>query len=1065
MIKYVYIIGCAITFLSCNQQKDGVVNIAQNLPEKIDFNLHVKPILSDRCFACHGPDANTREAGLRLDTPEGALSHTLESEAYAFVSGKPHKSEAYQRMISQDPNLQMPPPQSHLKLDQYEIAVIEKWIEQGAQYKPHWSFIPPQQPNIPPTKYQEWAINPIDHFIAKRWEEMGWEPQLPADKETLIRRVSLDLTGLPPTVEQIDAFLHDTTAGAYERLIDQLLNSPHYGEHMAVGWMDLARYADTHGYTVDYYRPAWPWRDWVISAFNQNMPYDQFVTWQLAGDLIPEASQSQILATGFNRNHAQNAEGGIVNEEFRVAYVADRTETFGTAFLGLTLQCARCHDHKYDPISQKEYYALSAFFNQIDESGQITWSRKDMPAPTLLLPDQEVEKKLQFLQLEIHKQSKRISKYREEAQNNPTFAASNDKTPNQLPPGAIAHYSLAHFQRDNIPNTLNSAKHGKIIDPITGKLSQQIPLQVESPSGKGLQLTGDDALAFPGVGRFRKSDPFSIGLWVKVPADLTSGVVFHSNKGGIIYNFKGYQVSIEENKWDIRLAHTFPYNAIHLVSTDSVERNSWQHIMLTYDGSGQAKGVDFYLDGEKQTLYTEQDNLYKDIVFLRENVDTYLKVGARWRSKGLRGGAVDEIVVYPRKLTKSEVRYWASKTAFPFDNTMNEPGAVELETHFTHEPIFQALTDSLHQLRKQYDDIVEDVLEVMIMAERENPRPTFVLERGAYDAHGEEVYPATIETLGAFPDSLPQNRLGLTQWLFEPDNPLTARVIVNRLWQQCFGQGLVKSQEDFGNQGDLPTHPQLLDWLANYLVASGWDLKATLKLIVTSATYRQSSQTSEKLMVYDPNNEWLARGPKSRLSAEMLRDQALVASGLLVRDFGGPSVKPYQPEGLWRVNSGTYEPDSGNNLYRRSLYTFWKRTVPPPTMGTFDAPTRSYCLVRRQKTSTPLQALTLMNDPQFQEASRVLGQRILQSSKTNEEGLIYAFRSLTSQYPDGEELQTLKSFFIAQYKLFTEQPEKISGWLEIGEYPIPENTDSTALAAYTVVISTLMSYDGAVYKR
>ncbi len=1050
--------GMAMSLIACEQESTHVAG-------ELDFNYHIKPILSDKCFACHGPDKNSREAGLRLDTPEGAKKHVLESGGHAFVEGSLGKSEAFQRMLSTDPNIQMPPPESHLSLTNEEIDILEAWIKSGADYTPHWAFIPPKRSDFPSVEQTNWIKNPIDYFVLAQLESKGLSPQPAADKETLIRRLSFDLTGLPPSIQEIDAFLQDSSENAYEKLVDRLLESPHYGERMAVDWMDLSRYADTHGYTVDFSRPTWPWRDWVIQAFNDNMPYDQFVSWQIAGDMIAEASKEQVLATGFNRNHAQNAEGGIVNEEFQVAYVADRTETFATAFLGLTMQCARCHDHKYDPISQKDYYSLYSFFNQVNESGQITWSRVDMPSPTMLLPDDEVKARMNFLRQEIQQREDSVQQYVSNPVIKKAFNTwlSEAKPVYEEPVGKLAHYSFEAPQITRVRSN-TGRDHGQIIDPVTGKQSESQPTVIDGVKGNGLLLNGDDALDFPSIGRFTKSDAFSIGIWVQVPENLKEGVIFHSNKGGIIYNFKGYQVSVEGNRWDIRLAHTFPYNAIHMTSVDTIEREVWQHLMLTYDGSGRASGVRFYVNGRLTKLKTEQDKLYKDIVFVRENVDTHLKVGARWRSRGFREGKVDELVVYDRELTPWEVSYWDRVEAR--ESQLAEMDTAALYEYFiSQQPELKRFQRALHTYRSRYDSLVEPVMEVMVIDEREQPRPTYLLERGEYSAKGEEVLPNTPQDILSFSDSLPANRLGLVQWLFHPEHPLTARIVVNRLWQQCFGNGLVKTQEDFGNQGDLPTHPQLLDWLAIECLESGWDIKHLLKQIVMSSTYRQQSEAPVHILEMDPDNQGLTRGPKMRLTAEMLRDQALAASGLLVRDIGGPSVKPYQPKGLWKVNSGTYVQDHGDDLYRRSLYTFWKRTVPPPSMNTFDAPTRSYCLVRRQKTHTPLQALTLMNDPQFQEAARVMGQKILQSNMTTQERLIYIFRNLTSRYPSDDELSMLAEMYHKQLETFQKEPQKTKGWISVGEYPTDETLPPAEHASYAVVISTLMNFDGAVYKR
>ena len=1036
---------------------------------QVDFNRDIRPILSDRCFACHGPDKEGRKADLRLDLAEGALEQVLESGHPAFVPHNPSKSTAIERILSDDPELLMPPPESELSLSKEEIELLTQWVEQGAKYDPHWAFISPHYLEAPDQEGSTWAKNEIDPFIEKGLKDRGFVPQKEADKEALIRRVSFDLTGLPPSVSEIEAFLTDSSDQAFERVVDRLLASEAYGEHMAVSWMDLARYADTYGYTVDRYRPTWPWRDWVIQAFNDNMPYDQFVTWQIAGDLLPERSKEQRIATAFNRNHSQNAEGGIVNEEFQVEYVSDRTHTFGTAFLGLTMECARCHDHKYDPISQKDYYQLFSYFNQVDESGQITFSTVDMPAPTMLMPDEAMEEKMAFLKREIGKWEALVEEYPEKGKELQDFKAWLKEAPTTLdkePTGKLAQFSFENPSSGIWKSKEKGVYMGKFIDPVTLRKATSSPEQISGSKGKGLRLNGDDALDFPDLGRFTKSDPFSIGLWVNVPKELNSGVIFHSNRGGIIFNFKGYQVSLEENHWDVRLAHAFPYNAIHLVSKDTIAKEQWQHLMLTYDGSSQAEGVNLYVNGQPLSFKVEQDQLYKDIVFQRERTDTHLKVGARWRSKGFKGGGVDELVVYDRELSPIEVRYWVDASSpLQHEEKGNPRSEEELLPVFLHQQSgYQAMGDSLTAYRKQYDKLVESIQELMVIEEREAYRPTYLLERGAYDAPGEEVFPLPPEVLIAEGMEYPSNRLGLVQWLFSTENPLTARVVANRLWQQCFGRGLVKTAEDFGNQGSLPTYPKLLDYLAIELMESGWDIKALLRQIVTSATYRQSSEASDLVLENDPENEWISRGPSQRLSAEMLRDHILAASGLLVKKVGGPSVKPYQPEGLWRVNTGRYEPDSGANLYRRSLYTFWKRTVPPPSMNTFDAPSRSYCLVRRQKTHTPLQALTLLNDPQFQEAARVMGQKILEEGMSKEEGIGYIFTRLTSRYPTEEELSTLVDLFQEQKEVFEKEPNKAKGWLEVGEYPLPETFDPATLSAYAIVGSTIMNFYEAIHK-
>jgi hypothetical protein len=1045
-------------------------------PERVDFNLHIKPVLSDRCFKCHGPDANKRKADLALHVRDGFFTPPGGKEGRApVVPFKPERSELYRRISSGDPEYRMPPPESHLQLSDDEIRLIERWIEEGAGWKPHWAFIPPQKPALPEIQ-SDWPANPIVRFVLRQLQKKGLRPSPAADRETLIRRVTFDLTGLPPGLEEIGQFLSDSSAGAYETLVDRLLASPAYGERMATEWLDVARYADTYGYQADNYRPMWYWRDWVISAFNRNLLFDAFITWQIAGDLLPGATRVQILATGFNRNHQQNAEGGIVNEEFRVEYAADRTNTLGKALLGITLECARCHDHKYDPISQKEYYQLFSFFNNVDEAGQITWSMFDIPSPTLLLTTPEDGKILQQLDEEISQKTESISRLRESEQAHfHQWLAGTEVKADAQPRGLIAHFPLDDFT--DLKNRLNPEQSGEIADAVTLKRASADPEVVNGKVNKALKLNGDDLLNFPEVGEFLRANPFSIALWVYIPGDLKKGVVFHSNRGGIIYAFKGYQLSVEGDRFDIRLAHTFPYNSIHLESSQPVPRDKWVHLLLTYDGSSKASGVTLYKYGEKQPLRILRDNLYKEIAFVHEEergIKNNLRVGGRWRSKGLTGGMVDELLVFDRELTALEASQIAGNPLQEMpgkrpDNLNPEERQLLFDYYLAnHSDRYQQLLKELGQLRLRRNACVEEIEEAMVMAEMPVPREAYVLKRGVYDEYGEPVSPGAPEHILPFPQDLPENRLGLARWLIHPQNPLTARVVVNRYWQQYFGRGLVLTSEDFGNQGDLPSHPELLDWLAVHFMESGWDVKAMQKTIVMSATYRQSSRADSALLEMDPENILLARGPKKRLSAEMLRDQALAASGLLVRKIGGPSVKPYQPDGLWSFGQGhnKYEPDKGDNLYRRSLYTFWKRTVPPPTMNMFDAPERSYCVVRREQTTTPLQMLALMNDPQFLEASRVLAEKALLSERHSDvERITRMFRQLTSRQPTAQELDLLVRLLADQKDIFRDGAEKANGLLQQGEYALNPSLRKDELAAYTVIASTIMNFDASVVLR
>lgn len=766
----VVVVMTAAALQGCSDRKPDDNTITAGVKGKVDFNFHVKPILSDKCFACHGPDEKKRQADFRLDTEEGAFK-ALKSNAghFAIVKGDPDASYLVKRIYSEDPLFRMPPMESNLALTDAEKSVLKRWIEQGAEYKKHWAFIPPSKPELPDAP-ADWVLNEVDNFIWAKQQEVELRPNPTADKERLIRRVSFDLTGLPPTLDQVDEYLKDDSPKAYEKVVDELLASTAYGERWANYWLDVARYGDSHGYQDDLPRVMWPWRDWVIHAFNNNLPYDKFVTWQLAGDLLPDASAEQILATGFNRNHKITQEGGVIPEEYRTEYVVDRTNTFGKAFLGISLECSRCHDHKYDPVSQKNFYSVYSFFNQANEKGLINYG--ELPKPNIAITQKELKDILKFV-------------------------------------------------------------NGKAIGP-------------------------------------------------------------------------------------------------------------------------------------------------------------------------------------------------------------------------------------------------KDTVRVMVMRD-DNPRKTFVLDRGVYDAPTDvEVSPDAPAAILRYDTGVyGSNRLGLAKWLFDPQNPLTSRVMVNRLWQEVFGRGIVATSDDFGNQGALPTHPQLLDYLAVRFVESGWDIKQMLKLMVMSATYRQSSASDDKQREKDPDNVYLARSSRYRLNTEMIRDNILFSSGLLNREIGGPSVKPYQPEGLWEAiavgvkgrGESEYIPDQGDKLYRRSLYTYWRKTIPPPSMLIFDAPLKEFCEVKRVRTSTPLQALNLLNDPQMLEAARVLATRLVENTAlSQEEKISLAFRKIISRRPGAEEVEILMQSYQQEHARFQAHPEEAEKFLNVGAYPHNEKLDAVQCAAMMHVVTLLYNLDEAISK-
>ncbi|MEO5889582.1 MAG: PSD1 and planctomycete cytochrome C domain-containing protein [Ferruginibacter sp.] len=762
----VLLCGSLSLFQAC-YNKEGSMQASNELPDSVSYNFDIRPILSDKCSTCHGPDANKRKAGLRMDNAESAFAALKENPtAHALVAFKPEQSEAFLRITSKDTAEIMPPNSSSLKLTQHEIDLIGKWIKQGAKYEKHWAFVAPQKAALPKVKMTSWPRNDIDYFILAKQEQKGLSPNEEADKERLLKRVSLDLTGLPPTVEMMDKFLADTSAAAYEKMVDQLFQKPAYGEKMSLHWLDLARYADSHGYQDDGYRTQWPWRDWVIHAFNENLHYDDFVTWQLAGDLLPNSSKEQLLATGFNRNHKITEEGGVIQEEYRTMYVTDRNDLFGKGLMGVTLECAHCHDHKYDPFSQKEYYQLFAFFNSVKEVG------------------------------------------------------------------------------------------------------------IESVIG---------------------------------------------------------------------------------------------------------------------------------------GPETYAK-----------------------------------------------------------KPLMQITNDDVKSVLTFINKKDTGKLIVSVMGDLDTARKTHILVRGNYDAPGDEVEPGTPAAILPFSKDLPKNRLGLAEWLFDKKNPLTARVYVNILWQEFFGRGIVKTAGDFGMQGELPSNPALLDWLAVDFMEHDWDIKRLVKKMVTSATYRQSAVVTKEKLAVDPENILLARGPRYRIAAELIRDLVLSSSGLLNTSIGGPSVKPYQPAGLWEgATSGRgllsiYMQDHGQDLYRRGMYTLIKRTVPPPSLAIFDASNRDMCEVRRLRTNTPLQALVMMNDPTVLEASRVLAAGLLEEKTDAKSKIAKAFRLIICRKPADKELEVLNNYYNKEVKALQEATAKKT--LAVGEYPLPKKEDIKQLAALMRVISTIYNLEEAITK-
>ncbi len=1047
---------------------EDVEQAMTQLPDQIDFNMHVKPILSDRCFACHGPDEKTREGDLRLDLEEHAFAK-LPNKHTAFAKKSLRNSSAIQRILSEDQELTMPPPSSNLSLTAEEKAILIKWVQQGAKWKEHWSFIPPEKPEVPAISEQTWTqANPIDNFVQRSLVRKGVSPNLEADKERLLRRVSIDLTGLPPTLEAMDAFLSDTSADAYEKVVDQLIASTSYAERMAMEWLDIARYADSHGLHADGWRYMHPWRDWVIEAFNKNMPYDQFISWQLAGDMIPNATQEQKLATAFHRNHPMTAEGGVIEEEARLEYVFDRTNTTATAILGLTMECARCHDHKFDPISQEEYFQLSAFFNNVKELGMT--GDDGNYGPSLLLPSAATEKELAEIEQFIAAKNQEIAELKKSISAKGRASKVNNVV-RQLRPDVY----LPVESRKPLGQKGN-------IDILDGNRSSRVAkslemLYDEERSGQVLQVDDEfDRFLVQKVGIFNVHESFAAGVWINTNQRDSSKTQVIMGTAGNKNNFwRGWDFYLDEqNRLSARLIHSLPHNYIQLTSTQSLPINKWQHVAFTYDGTGKASGLALYIDGKPIATEIEYDQLYKNILPVHSGnhqlADAPILIGKSGRAftgeSGVFMGKLDELSIFRRIVSPLEIALLAGL------EEADATGDAWLAHQVVKDPTFQKIQTERSKAMQRRIAILDTIPEVMVMEEMPNPRTTFVLNRGQYDSPLHAVEAATPASVLEFPEHLPRNRLGLTQWLFSSENPLTARVAVNRYWQLFFGKGLVKTPQDFGNQGALPSHPDLLDWLSVTFRESNWDVKALHKLIVMSNTYRQSSIAEEALRELDPYNDLLARGPSHRWPAEIIRDNALSAAGLLNSKVGGASVKPYQPEGLW-IDLGNfsykllhYKQDAGDDLYRRSMYTFIRRTSPPPAMTIFDAPSREVCTIQREITNTPLQALVLLNDPTFVEAARVMAERMQkEGGETLSDRIVFAFRLLTGRKPNLEEIQVLSDLFEKEKERFAAAPRQAQEALSIGDYPVDPQLDPIETAAFAMVSSMMINHDEFYTKR
>lgn len=1031
-----------------------------NILTVVDFDRDVRPILAENCFACHGFDPNKRQAGLRLDTADGVKAK-LSSGSFAIVAGKPDASAVWQRVAAHGA-LQMPPADSGKVMTAKQKTILRAWIVQGAKFSTHWAFAAPQRSAIPKVKTAAWVRNPIDSFLLARLEKEGLKPSPEAEKSILLRRLSLDLTGLPPTLKEIRAFQQDKSPDAYEKQVDRLLASPHYGERMALKWLDVARYADTHGFHIDSQREMWRWRDWVINAYNSNLSYDKFTTWQIAGDLLPNATLEQKIATGFNRNHPINFEGGAIPEEYQTAYVIDRVATTSTAFLGLTMQCAQCHTHKYDPLTNKEYYQFYAFFNTIKENGLDGQSGNAVPFIKAPLPGQmeqlqEYGKHVSETEAAAKARFMQIAGTRAEWE--PKLIA--EQTQGSTAAGLT---TLVSFEEKS-GEAFQVGGSTQALGTVRGKVQWEA-----GKVGGAFKFDGETWAELGTKPSFESNGKFSYGAWVKPDNVRHQAIVSKMDDAN---GNRGWDVYLGDGKVYAHLISHWEDNAIRVNTKQTVPTEQWTHVFVTYDGSKKAKGVRVYINGKLAETETTHDSLTGTIAN-----EQPIRLGKRSTAANFKG-LIDEVRIYNRELAGAEVMHIVGNDAVrPLLAAAAEKRTPEQQTALAtyyaenYDAEYKRVNGELATWRQKYADQDKAIPTTMVMEEQEKPRETHILLRGQYDKFGEKVTTGVPAFLPPLPANAKPNRLALAEWLVDPKNPLVSRVAVNRFWQMLFGTGIVKTVEDFGTQGERPSHPELLDWLATEFVRTGWDVKQLVRLMVTSSAYRQTSQASKELNERDPENRLYARAPRQRLGAEFVRDLALTSAGLLVEKVGGASVKPYHPAGLWEemafgggFSAQTYVQDHGENLYRRSMYTFWKRTVPPPSLQTLDAPEREFCVVRRSVTNTPLQALVLMNDPTYVEASRKFAERIMTEGGLSDPArLAWAWETATSRPIRAKEQQVLLRLLNRQFDRFRKDKDAAMKLLSVGESPRSPKLDVAELAAWAAVAGTILNLDETITK-
>lgn len=1031
---------------------------------KLQYNEHIRPILSENCFSCHGADSASRKAGLRLDRFEDATAVRKDSKP-AFVPGKPDDSEAIRRIFTSDADDLMPPEKSHKVLKPAEKEMLKRWVSEGAIYQPHWSLIAPRKADLPKVKNQKWVRNPIDSFVLARLEKEGLKPAPEAERRALIRRVSLDLTGLPPKPQEVEAFVKDKSPDAYEKLVDRLMASPHWGEHRGRYWLDAARYADTHGIHFDNYREVWAYRDWVINAFNRDMPFDQFTIEQLAGDLLPNASIEQKTASGFNRCNITSNEGGLIDEEYLVLYARDRTETTAQVWLGLTAGCAVCHDHKYDPFPQKDFYSLSAFFNNTTQ-GARDGNVKDT-APIITVPKIEDRPRWDALPSDKEAAKKRVEARKTSGRTDFATWKTNvsvEKLTANLPKDQTIFYAkLADETERTLEVTLTNVSK-------TLSLGTNAGWQDGAITSKAFTTTTNNVPEIQEAGDFERDQSFTLSAWVRLTDDKEGALFGRMDDPG---KYRGWDFWIQDGKPGMHIIHEWPENAIKVFSKNAIEANRWTHVLISYDGSSKAAGIKVYIDGVNQELQVDKDQL-KDTI--RTTVP--LKIGQRNKEAPVNNAGVQDIRFYSRAFKPEEAKEMAtaSRIAWLLKKNIEAQTDSEKEELYTRwltgiDTEYPKALAARAQLDKEESDIRMRGTIAHVMQEKDAAAEAFILFRGEYDKRRDKVTPNTPGCLPAMSTNLPHNRVGLAKWLLTPEHPLTARVTVNRFWQELFGTGIVKTSGDFGVTGEMPTHPELLDWMAVEFRESGWDVKKFFKLLVTSSAYRQAAVLTPEKLAKDPQNRLLSRGPRFRMDAEMVRDYALATSGLLVPKLGGPSVKPYQPEGVWEAvampdsNTRNYKQDTGESLYRRSLYTFWKRAAPPASMDVFNAPNRETCVVRRERTDTPLQALVTLNDVQFVEAARNLAQHTLKEGGSKlSDRLDFMAETLLGRSLESKERKVAEASLKDLFSHYRQAPKDAEALIAMGESKADASLDKPMLAAYTMLANELMNLDEVLNK-